>query len=403
MIIKILAITFCILLVIEVIAVAAIFLTRKMADKNAMIIFGNAPLSIKEDILFYDVINIRKHKEFWEADVSDIVLFAAGSEIETTAFKPDDLRDGVRFMLNGITNSTMDVLRLAAAVKYKMWEISFDGGITRTKIRQIQSLKDKRYGQQTARKFGWDQDNVNKKVAKEFTKDFNKTEVLKGSTPKHGMLSKINNAKSTYNKLRYQVLVPKNNPIWEFIEDDYSNVSFYHIYEGHAYLLKSEFKGNYGNLYEFDLLGLEPGKIYVGISLSFDGGKTTFPASCIYGITKNHSGVTPAMEDAELAKPKNNEAKKFRMWNEEEGIRHAGEEMVRKIYDVLVKKHYEDEYTDDFLSLSRTEEFYADYKWLKGHHNSKEEEIHVQRHADRVMKEHSNASIAEKKLDQEFE
>ncbi len=398
MLFRILGLLIGILLIAEVVLLSVYFGLKKNKLRRKMIIYGDAALSLEEDILFYNVINVKKnYPKQWESELDSMVLFVAGKEIETVAFKPENLRGGLRFMLSGMSNSTLDILRLAASVKYDLWEISFDGGLSRIRLYQKQSAKDKKIGRMKARELGWDQDNTDKALAKDTIKNRNKDALLKGSMPKHGMLAHINESKSTATKLRYQVMVPKTNPLWEKLTEAIENVSFYHVFEGHLYRLNSEYVGNLGNMHEFDLTDLEASKAYVGISTSVDGGKTIFPSSTLYGITRDHKGNVPSLDDAELAKPKNQDVPKYDLWTEEAAIGYIGKKLQKRMYDVIVKKHYEDEYTDEFLSLSRSQEFYSDYLWLKGHQNKvKEDEVHVQRHTDRIIKEHSASATTSK-------
>ncbi len=396
MLFRILGLLVGIILVAEIVFISVVLFNKNKNLGKKMIIYGDAALSLQENILFYNVINVEKnYPKQWEAELDAIILYVAGKEIESVPFKPDNLRGGLRFMLSGMSNSTMDILRLAASVKYDLWEISFDGGLTRIRLYQKQSKNDRKVGRERARENGWDQDKTDKISAKTAIKQRKKDSLLKGSMPKHGLLSHINETKSSATRVRYQVMVPRTNPLWERLTGAIQDVSFYHVYEGYLYRIDSEYIGNLGNMHEFDLINLESSKAYVGISTSIDGGKTIFPSSTLYAITKDHKGLVPTLDEAELAKPKNKDVPKYDLWSEGQAINYIGEKLAKRMYDIIVKKHYEDEYTDEFLSLSRSQEFYSDYLWLKGHEDkSKEDELHVQRHVDRVTKEHSNSAIA---------
>ncbi len=371
------------------VGVAIYFIRKIILDKLKMTIYGDVILSMKEEAVFYVIDNVsRQKKGQWNTELDNIRLYALGKEISVVAYKSPDVPHGIRLLLSGAMNSSIDVTSLVGAVKYKVWEISFDAGATRQKLRQVQNRKQYKFGLRTSRSDMMSYDTHLQKVLKEL-EGTERATVMENNEATHGMIAHINEGKSTGTSLRYQILIPQEHPILNIFGagEDYKTVpSFYHLYEGSLYKLESKFVDKVGSLYEYDLINLEPGKIYVGLSTSLDNGNACFPSSSLYGITKDHKGEVPTIDDAILAKPVEG-SEKFRMWNEYVATEYLGEDLSKRMYDVIVKKHYEDEYKEEYLALSRTQEFYADYNWLKGHKENKEEDIHVLRHVARVKTE----------------
>ncbi len=366
--------TLGILSTLALIGIATFFIVKKVLtvehQHHSMIIYADAKTSINEGILIYVVDNVKLFDEYWNSDLSEVKLYASGKDIPARAFKSASAPDGIKIMVSGMSNSLDDILLIMSAIKFGIWEISFDGGVTRVPLLQVVDPVQKYEAEKIAQKHGWIPAKKEEKLHKELQKELKKsarTKLLsKGALPQHGLLAHINEGKSTGTSLRYQILVPKaSEAVIDLIKDDYNKLTFYYIYEGKAYKVESLFVDRVGSLWEWDLLGLKPGTIYTGLSTSVNGGKTMLPSSALYGITKNHKGEVPTIDEAELAKPEPGE-QSFEMWNEEVALSYLGPEFAEKTYRVIVKKHYEDEYTDEYLSLSRTKDFFDDYKWLKG-------------------------------------
>ncbi len=350
-------------------------------EHHSMVIFADTKTSIQEGVLIYVVDNVKSFDEYWKADLSEVKLYASGKSIPSRAFKSASTPNGIKLMVSGMSNSLNDMLSIMSAIKFGLWEISFDGGTTRIPLIQIVDVVQKYEAEKIAQKNGWvppkKEEKMNKELKKEIRKASKTKQLSKGALPQHGLLAHVNEGRSTGTSLRYQILVPKaSEAVLELIEDDYNRLTFYYIYEGKGYKMESTFVDRVGSLWEWDLLGLKPGTIYTGLSTSLNGGKTMLPSSALYGITKNLKGEVPTIDEAELAKPEPGE-EGFEMWNEEVAISYLGPEFAEKTYRVIVKKHYEDEYTEEYLSLSRTKDFFDDYKWLKGKKETPEEHVNI--------------------------
>lgn len=358
------------------------FYIRKIIKSRGLVIYGDIENMLEDEALFYIIDNVKKFPEYWNADLDAIKIYAIGKQIPCVAFKADDVPNGIRVLLSGAMNSTLDVISIIISIKYNLWEISFDNGHSKVKVNRVKDKHQFEIGMM-ASDIGVDTFEHHLQVVLDEIHESQKNSGVKLIDENKSLfVAHINEGKTFDTKMRYQILVPESHSIHENIDIDniLNSIKFFHIYEGHAYEIESKFIEKIGSLYEFDLLNLEPGTIYVGLSVSLDGGKTLLPSSALYGITKNIDGVLPTMDESILAKPKPG-SEKFEIWNEETAIKYLGEELTYRTYDVIVKKHYEDEYEDEYLALSRTQEFYSDYHWLKG---SKTKE-HVKEHLNKIV------------------
>lgn len=359
-----------ILILIQPIIFGLYILYNKINSRNKMLIYGDAATSYKEQILFYNITNVRRFKAYWNADLKGVKIYAMGREITSVAFKTDDLPTGIRIMFSGMMNSSTETLHLIAAIKYDLWEVSFDGGESRKRLHQFHSFKDDRYARKRARAAGWGQ---NGKISKSLLDDYKKSEKSKHIDIKRksgGLVSHINEGLTTTTTMRYQALFPSNHTATKLLNEDTNAINFYHVYYGKSYKLNSKFVERTGNLWEFDLIDLEPGKIYTGLSGSFDNGKSLIPLSALYGITKKIDGELPTIDEAELAKPSDANAQVAGMPVGTLVKKYLGKETSYKYYDVIVKKHFEDSHEDDFVALTRAREFYDDFEWLYGNSDS---------------------------------
>ncbi len=352
-------------------------------EHKSMVIFADAKTSMDENVLIYIVDHVKLFKEegYWDADFNDVRLYAGGKQISCRAFKSATIPNGIKLMITGVTDSFEDLLSVIGAVKFGIWEISFDSGATRVPLLQINDPVQQYEAEKIAMKRGWTNTNRDHKTRQEILKEARKSvrhKLTKGALPNHGLVAHINESKSTGTSLRYQILIPKSNTqILSMAEANPEIISFYHIYEGHAYKMESVFVDRVGSLWEYDILGLKPGQIYVGFSTSIDGGKHLLPSSALFGITRNQKGEVPTIDEAILAKPEDYNAKKYEIWNEQIGLQYLGPEYIEKAYSIIVKKHYEDEYSEEYLSLSRTKPFFAEYSWLKGSDETRDEHIEI--------------------------
>ncbi len=374
MILIILGIIALAILLSQIILLIAIKVIKKIKSSSKLMIVGDAIASAREQVLFYNIHNVKKFNEYWNSELNAIRIYAMGKEIPSVALKTEGFPNGIKIMLAGLSDSTLDVVHVIKAIKHDFWEISFNEGVDRIKLEQITSNLDVRYAKMRARKAGWSQNGKVKESISDDMKFSEKLSLTSGVSTSSSLVSHINEAKSTSTSMRYQILLPSNHPIASKLSDLGNLSRFFHVWNGKLYGLDSKFLGNKGNLFEFDIVNLEPGKIYTGFSTSLDGGKHIVPSSAIYGITKFEDGELPAIDDAELAKPFNEEGG-VDIYHKDLTETYLGPDTAQKFYDIIVKKHYEDENEDDYVSLGRAKEFYLDFPWIEGDISTRDDSI----------------------------
>ncbi len=339
-------------------------------------IFADIPTSLKNQAIYLNFINAKNYPEFWNVHEDHLKLYAMGSEIKAVFYKSSDVPGGYKIAYSSVL-SNVEILSMIESMKYDTLEISYDDGITR---RHINSLHD----------------NASKKIAKKLEEaqmvagQEHKNEIVKGIissgklenrnelTDENRIISHINEGRTTGTTMRYQAIIPPHHPLIEEqgFQPDKDLPFLYHVFEGRCYQLKVQYVGRIENLYEWDIVNLEPGTIYAGLSFSFNKGKTVLPSFALYGITKDKHGLLPTIDDAKLAKPYEGQHSED-LWDEKAAVKYMGESLMHKTCAILIKKHYEDEYSEEYLALNRTHEYYDDYDWLKLGEETRE--LHIKR------------------------
>ncbi len=366
MIIKIISAILILILVIQLIIVGLVLLVKKITSINKLYIHGDGSLSVEEEVLFYNITNVKRNPKYWNADLTNIRIYVSGKEIESFAYKADDLPNGIRVILGGMTNDTFEILRIAASVKFDLWEISFDGGMTRVNLYQNNPTFEKDLVKIKAKSFGSHINHVDHATFSEQEKELQRKKFKYGVSPHKGLASMVNNFNSTGDKVRFQLLIPSNELFNKVNIANPKAITFYYLFKGHTYKIDSEYLGSHGSLHEFSLINLKPGSIYLGLSYSTDDGKTIIPTTSLFALTRDESGLLPNIDSAEMAMPNDPNATKYEMWNEDTLVNSVGRQSSIRMYNTITKKHYESDYPDEFLALQRAREFYSDYPWLSG-------------------------------------
>ncbi len=393
---------FGLILAIQLILAVVYFVSKFYTKKRKLIIYGDAIMSFNEEAAIYIIDNVKFYEHFWKADLDNVRLYALGKEIEVIPFNSDDIPNGIRLLLSGITNSIIDTISVIGAVKYDEWEISFDAGFTKTKLHQIQSKRQLSAGHEMA-DVGTDtfehhmHEFLNQLEAVEKEKYAERGKEAK----RNGLLAHVNEAKSTATTIRYQILIPHDHPIFKMYNElnIESAFRFYHVYDGKLYGLDSKFLRNIGHLYEFEIFNLKPGSIYTGFTISFEDLEIVLPSSALYGITRFEDGELPTIDSAHLAKPTEGHTHSHEIWTEEIAITYLGEKQAKRMYDIIVKKHYEDSNVDAFIALTATEELYDEYEWLKGGDHSLEKLEKTLSHIHEVVRHGKKVSRAEEDVE----
>lgn len=322
--------------------------------------YVDIPLSMKNNTIYINCINVKRYPDLWEAHESDLKIYAMGMVIPSIFFKSSDVPNGYKIAYSS-TLSNIEVMSLMAAVKYNKFELSADDGVTKYPINSI----DDKAAKKIANKLHALNSNVDQMQKDEILskiKDSVKYQFIKNEINNDRIISHVDEAKTKSDMLRYQAIIPDEHEVFDkgFAP---SATKFYYTYYGKLYEFDVRFVGKVENLYEWELYNLEPGRIYAGFSHSVDGGKTILPSTSLYGITKNENGILPEVSDALLGKPPKDK-EPHDIWSLEDGVGYMDVNLFKKTCDILVKKHHEDQFEEDYVSINRVNEFYQSYDWL---------------------------------------
>ncbi len=354
----------------------SIYIIKKMIKKkNEMIVFADVPNTISEEIPIFIIDNIRD-EEFRNAKTSDILFYGTGKHIQGVAFRSKDLPNGVRVALTGIMDSSITVIHAMGATKNNLWEVSFDGGVTRQPLTQISNTKHTGAALSYAQEQGWEVTSSREKITEDAINRFQKSRIgdISLRDMNHRLLAGFNEKLATDSTLRFQLVVPREEIALTLAgSSEEPNVNFYYVYRGMMYKFDSKFHSRHGNLYEWEFYNLEPNKSYVGISFELNNNGILIPSSTIYGSTKKANGSIPTFDESELGNPKDNVESKP-MWSKNIIDSYLGEKVSKIMYDSIVKKHYEEDQPNEYLAITQASTVYEDYEWLtKGSLDAKQE------------------------------
>lgn len=362
---EIILITITVALVIAVIATVLYIKINQYLDTNVRLaIYGDLPMSIKNNSMFLNFVNIKPDSPFLEVAEDDLKMFAMGTPIDAVFYKSATVPNGLVINYNPMSLSNMQFISMMGAIKYNNFEMSYDRGETRIKVNSVGDKVAKSISNRMKEMRSFDANELRSELVSEINNSG--IDRVRTDLSDEKVISHINERNTTGTTMRFQAIIPRNHFIHKmgFDPTDPTKSKFYYVYEGKLYNIQSRFVESVENFYEWDLFGLEPGKIYVGLSFSVDGGKNILPSEAMYGLTKNKNGSLPTIDESELGKPTGGEEAED-MWTEEAAVKYLGEKKANKNYDVIVKKHYEDDYTEQYLALSSARGFHDEYNWLK--------------------------------------
>ncbi len=348
------------LIIIAIVAVIVwYYVDMYLSTHKTISTYADIPLSMKNNAIYINCVNLDKYPELWEAHESDLSIYAMGMKIPSIFFKSPDVPSGYKIAYSS-TLTNQQILSLMAAVKYSKFEISSDDGHTRFPIKPISDKAAKK----VAARLHDAHANLSEKQKEEVLQKIKESagvanlNALKGDR----ILSHVNEGKTTSTTMRYQAIIPDNHPIHEngFTPE---SMRYYYSYFGKLYQFDMTFVSRVENLYEWELRNLQPNSIYVGFSHSIDGGKTLFPSTSMYGITKNEDGSSSDISNANLGVPPEG-ATEYPMWTFDAATSYMDIALIKKTCDVIVKKHHEHEFEDDYVAMTRVDEFYSRYEWV---------------------------------------
>ncbi len=327
--------------------------------------------SIDENELVINLLHVNKHPRFWHAHEEDLILFAAGRPVDAIFSKCPEIRGGYRVFITEDTGNKKSMLSIMSATKYNKWYLGVRG---HHETKHVFAISD-HVASRIIKIISATQAQVNEETREQLLNeivDKNDKKFAKIKQQRTGIISHISDKYSTSTSLRYQVMYPEHHILYNSFEhddnshDDPQKKYFYYIYNGKAYELEFKFVRKYGHLYEYDLINLQPGTLYPGLSLSFDGGETIAPSSALYGITKDENGIFPTKEHAKLAKPKAR-TKAHELWTVEEAEEYLGRDILHRTFDILTVGHYNDENPGKALNPDRAADYYDEYvdRWFE--------------------------------------
>ncbi len=367
-----------ILLLFIIVVMATIFLVIRWIiwwNKHMRLsLYYDGSASFNQGELIINLLHVNKYPKLWNAHEQDLILIAAGRSLDATFKKDDSLHNGYRIYVTEDTASKRTVLSIMSASKYNQYSIGIKGDHETYHATVLSDQKAKKITRMIAQTdletYNKTRETILSDIAQKVDKDYGKNSFEKTSNT---LVASISDTKTTTTSLRYQVLFPKDSSLLKQYKLDDLNadearkrLKFYYIYHGELYEFEWNFIGKYGSLYEFDFINLEPSSIYVGITTSLDGGKNMRPSSSLYGVTRETDGTFPSKTDAHLGRPTNPKANSYPIWTEDDARNNLDEKALSRLYDIVTKKHYEDENIDNFMPLQRAHEYYEDYvvKWL---------------------------------------
>ncbi len=335
-------------------------LTRMYTIRHKMIVYTDIEMTEKQGKLIMNLEHAKIHDDIWR-NHEDELSFWAGDKKIPVRFRRCVTVDG-RYRL--IFDKPMDAseqLWFIRAVKYNELFISHDEGETKIKAHILTG------------KFV---ETLTKKSLNPLNENLNKDELIHNivhsskyyyigadMANNDKIVSHIFEAKTTSNTMRFQAALPAEHPVMQE-GFDIEQVKFYHTYDGYLYEIESKFLIRSKNLFEWELMNLQPFSVYIGLSYSIDGGKTVLPSSALYGLTRDEEGELPAVDEAHLAKP-NPKSEKLAMWTKEAAIESLGKKLTLTHYDVIVKKQLEDMDPEAFIPIKEAREHHDKIDWLE--------------------------------------
>lgn len=323
--------------------------------------------TVEEETMNVIISNVSKVPEIAKAESKDLSLYANGIEMNARIFKDATVLDGLRAVA-GSDIQNINWINWVTGITNDAFEVSADNGETKYPISMTKAKLNDSQKEKIAQKIH----DTSDKLIKGFWKG------MHGSTKNKlfdlgvyyeqlgGVIGFINDEYTTPTSFRFQMIFPNDHPRRAAFSPDESPIKFYYTFDGYLYELKTTYTKGIGEFYEWEVSGLEPGSIYPGFSFSMDGGNSIFPSTGLFGITRNEDGTLPDFDEAELRKPWEQAGyKPHQMWNEELAHKFMGPELTKVTYDVIVKKQFEFENDEDYVPLSRVEDFYANFDWLK--------------------------------------
>ncbi len=317
--------------------------------------------------LIFNLLHANRYPKIWEAHEEDLILIASGKVLDAKFRKTSSVHKGYRITVSDDTSQKLNALSIISASKYNKYYVGVKGWDDMYHTQVVSDHKAKKIMNLTKidefELYEQSKDSLHKEVSARTKVTLSKRE--KEIKVGH-IVSSVSDSKSTDKTIRYQILLPHDHELEQQLLDDDGSVRFYHIYKGRAYRIEHKLIGEYGTMFEYDLINLNPSTIYVGLSVSLDGGKTIYPSASLFGTTKSIDGTNVSKTDAELGKPKNLKVESLPIWCKKVLNENLNKKQADTMIAIMIKKHYEDEHDEGFIPASLTHQYYDDYigKWF---------------------------------------
>ncbi len=334
-------------------------------------IYLDGKASYEEGELILSLLHVNKNEALWNAHESDLVLIAAGRPIDAMFRRVNEIENGYRIYITENTVAKRVVLSLISASRYNKFSIGIKGGEETFHATSLSEQRAQRVVKAISKSDKERYEETREMILHEIAKKYEKTKDTVATEGKgHNIISAISDKKSRPNSIRYQVLFPSKDPKLETFDPTSDDINFYHVYQGKLYKMKHRFIAQYGSMFEYDLIDLNPESIYVGLSTTiYCDENNILPSASLYGITRDEQGALPNKTEAQLGKP-HPQAETRELWNMIDALENLGKEQFYRMFEVITKKHYEDENHDSYLPTMRAREYHDDYifKWLRDTH-----------------------------------
>ncbi len=413
-----------IIIVAAIVTGLTLLLLRRNCLKNNLGMYLDAEATKKTGVMTITIINANKYPDIWEASESELSMEFLGRNSGKFRFEKNEEMLGTYKIFHSESYTALDVVSIVGGMKYKKTFITINGGQTKFYVRSIKvkSIKtmEEKFKKQTQK--------INMKTKKTDSITRLKNRMERSDAEFYlGISQKIDNekiggilchsveSKATKTSIRHQLYVPAEHPFRKEMEALKDKVKFYHAYNGYLYEIETHYIGANGEVHKWELVGLEPGLMYVGLSYSLDGGKTIYASSAVYGTTRKENGELPVLDDAHLAHPKVG-LTKHKMWNKSEVIDMYGAAFARVYFALIAKKHRETDVSNSYISIhdaacETSEETGArclclDYTWLKTPITEEVGQTFSQKEYDeavsKIQKEETHAPKVIKKIEGQF-
>lgn len=359
-----------ILFILLLLLIIGYFIERRISSylkshyKLATII--NAEAGKKKGRLILSIFNADKNKDVWNASENTMQWYSMGRRIEGVIIEKSYDIEGTLFVkFPKFQDLPYDAwLNILYSIKYNKIAVSVDQGFN---LIEVYSVPNKRMARLT-RSIS-NRGDSRKALIKQLKDD------LKHSDKNHylsnqdlydhpeGVWVHINESKSTQTSLRYQLILPEGHIDGLGFSEETFKV--FQTFEGKLYPLETKYLGKIGDFYEWDLIDLEPGTAYAGLSYTVDGGKTFLPSSTFYGITKNKKDILPTLDEAQIKKPAEG-TPSYKMWTAKASIDHYGERWTRVAQRIIVKKHLEIYDDNLYIKLADADKYFDQFPWIDG-------------------------------------